>query len=154
MIRHALIQFQPHKSQLDANLQALADILAHIQDDLAARDAAPVDVVCLPETALTGYFLQAGVREQALEADALFEKLQAVLSQAGWQRPLDICLGFYERDGGDFFNSAMYAEFNTAEAGIKHLHRKMFLPTYGVFDEERYVSRGHRLDAFTVALGK
>jgi predicted amidohydrolase len=154
MIRHALIQFKPRKSQLDANLQALAGILAHIHKDLQARDAAPVDVVCLPETALTGYFLQAGVREQALEADVLFEKLQGVLEDANWQRPLDMCLGFYERDGGDFFNSAMYAEFNTPNAGIKHLHRKMFLPTYGVFDEERYVSRGHRLDAFESRFGQ
>lgn len=153
MIRHALIQFKPRKSQLDANLQALAGILAHIQKDLDARDAAPVDVVCLPETALTGYFLQAGVREQALEAKVLFEKLQGVLEDANWQRPLDMCLGFYEREGGDFFNSAMYTEFNTPRAGIKHIHRKMFLPTYGVFDEERYVSHGHRLDTFETRFG-
>jgi predicted amidohydrolase len=153
MIRHALVQFKPHKSRFEDNLARLAGMLAHLQAELDTQNTAPVDVICLPETALTGYFLQAGVREQALEASVLFDYLQDVLNRAGWQRPVDICLGFYERDGGSFHNSALYAEFNTASAGIKHVHRKMFLPTYGVFDEQRYVSRGHGLDAFKTRFG-
>lgn len=113
-----------------------------------------IDVLTLPETALSGYFLQAGVREQALSAPHLFELLEGVLEQSGWRDPLDICLGFYERDGGAFYNSALYAELGTPEAGIRHVHRKMFLPTYGVFDEERYVSRGAHLDAFDTRFGR
>ena len=102
---------------------------------------------------MSGYFLQAGVREQALEAKHLYELLNDILKQANYESPLDICLGFYERKGGAFYNSSLYAEFNTNDSGIKHVHRKMFLPTYGVFDEERYVSRGHEVDAFATRFG-
>ena len=147
MIRHALVQFKPHKSQLGRNLERLSGIVRQLEGE-------QIDVLTLPETALTGYFLQAGVREQALTADALFEHLQHAVTEAGRSDPLDICTGFYERDGGAFFNSAMYAELNTPNAGIRHVHRKLFLPTYGVFDEERYVSRGWRLDAFDTRFGR
>jgi N-carbamoylputrescine amidase len=147
MIRHALVQFKPHKSQLSRNLEQLSSVIAQLESE-------QIDVLTLPETALTGYFLQAGVREQALTAPQLFTLLQGAVHNAGRKEPLDICLGFYERDGGSFFNSALYAEFNTERTGIRHVHRKMFLPTYGVFDEERYVSRGWRLDAFGTRFGR
>jgi len=147
MIRHALVQFKPHKSQLPRNLERLSAMIRQLEGE-------GVDVLTLPETALTGYFLQAGVREQALTAPQLFALLQGAVQDAGRSDPLDICVGFYERDGGSFFNSALYAEVNTPQAGIRHVHRKMFLPTYGVFDEERYVSRGWRLDAFDTRFGR
>jgi len=147
MIRHALVQFKPHKSQLPRNLERLSAMIRQLEGE-------GVDVLTLPETALTGYFLQAGVREQALTAQQLFALLQGAVQDAGRSDPLDICVGFYEQGGGSFFNSAMYAEMNTPQAGIRHVHRKMFLPTYGVFDEERYVSRGWRLDAFDARVGR
>lgn len=147
MVHHALIQFKPEKSRLEHNLARLGGILERLKDE-------NIDVLTLPETALSGYFLEAGVREQALEQTRVFALLENALSEAGWTEPLDICLGFYERAGGDFYNSALYAEFNTQDAGIKHVHRKMFLPTYGVFDEERFVSRGHHLDTFETRFGR
>jgi N-carbamoylputrescine amidase len=147
MIRHALLQFKPVKADVTASLERLEGILRGLKDEA-------IDVLLLPEASLSGYFLQAGVREQALTAETLYERLQRALDGAGWEAPVDICLGFFERDGGDFYNSALYAEFNTPEAGIKHVHRKLFLPTYGVFDEERYVSRGRHLGAFTTRFGK
>ena len=147
MIRHALVQFKPHKSQLPRNLERLSAIIRQLGSE-------GIDVLTLPETALTGYFLQAGVREQALTAPQLFASLQEAVRNAGRRDPLDICVGFYERDGGNFFNSALYAELGTQNAGVRHVHRKLFLPTYGVFDEERYVSRGWRLDAFNTRFGR
>ncbi|MDQ3459940.1 MAG: beta-ureidopropionase [Deinococcota bacterium] len=147
MIRHALVQFTPVKGQLRRNLARLSEILRRLEEE-------EVGVLCLPETSLSGYFLQAGVREQAIRAEALYELLGGCLAEAGWKAPLDICLGFYERDGGDFYNSALYAEFGTAEAGIKHVHRKLFLPSYGVFDEERFVTRGRHVDAFDTRFGR
>src|SRR5439155_811777 len=38
--------------------------------------------------------------------------------------------------------------------GVKHVHRKVFLPTYGVFDEERFVERGHEVRAFDTRFGR
>lgn len=147
MIRHALVQFKPHKSQRARNVERLAAIIAQLEGER-------VDVLTLPEAALTGYFLQAGVREQALTAPEMLALLQRAVREAGREDPLDICVGFYERDGGTFFNSALYAELNTPQEGVRHVHRKMFLPTYGVFDEARYVSHGWRLDAFDTRFGR
>ena len=99
---------------LEAGKADLAQMLARYALALGLGHAAQlepegIDVLTLPETALTGYFLQAGVREQALTADELFSLLQETVRRAGRTEPLDICLGFYERDGGTFFNSAFYA---------------------------------------------
>jgi N-carbamoylputrescine amidase len=147
MVRHALVQFKPAKADLEATLAHLGALLGRIKGDA-------VDVVTLPEAALSGYFLQAGVREQALRAERVFELLQGLLDELGWRQPVDICLGAYERHQDDFFNSAFYLEFNTPHAGVRHVHRKLFLPTYGVFDEERYVSQGHALETFATRFGR
>jgi predicted amidohydrolase len=47
----------------------------------------------------------------------------------------------------------VYLECNGGTHRIAHLHRKMFLPTYGVFDEERFLSRGRRLQVFSTQFG-
>ena len=41
-----------------------------------------------------------------------------------------------------------------ADAGIRHVHRKIFLPTYGVFDEERFVEPGLTVEAFDMRWGR
>ena len=46
-----------------------------------------------------------------------------------------------------FFNTAFYAEGGR----IVHLHRKVYLPTYGLFDEQRYFASGERFLAFDTA---
>jgi N-carbamoylputrescine amidase len=147
MIRHALIQYKPYKARLERNLEKLTRIFTQLKGE-------NIDVMTLPETALSGYFLQAGVREQALEASAAFGLFKQALQLAGWTEPVDLCFGAFERQGGDFYNSALYCEFNTPLEGIRHIHRKMFPPTYGVFDEDRYVARGSRLEAFDTRFGK
>ncbi|HKW10571.1 MAG TPA: nitrilase-related carbon-nitrogen hydrolase, partial [Gemmatimonadaceae bacterium] len=68
-------------------------------------------------------------------------------------RPFDTVVGFYEIDGGKLYNSAMYATLGS-KPKLHHVHRKMFLPTYGVFDEERFVSRGSSVRAFDLPYGR
>ncbi|AEV17137.1 MAG: beta-ureidopropionase [Thermus sp.] len=146
MARHALLQFRPEKARLRENLSRLAE---HLK---ALRPYAP-EVVVLPEAALTGYFLQGGVRELALTRFELLELLSGVYQQAGWEDLglLDLVVGFYERDEGAYYNSAAYLELPHR---IVHVHRKVFLPTYGVFDEERYLARGRRVEAFPTRFGR
>ncbi len=142
--RHALLQFRPLKGRLEANLARLTEAFR------ALKPKAP-EVVVLPEAALTGYFLQGGVRELALTQEELLRALQRVYEEAGWEGPLDLVVGFYEREGGAYYNSAAYLEL---PHGIRHVHRKVFLPTYGVFDEERYLTRGQRVQAFPTRFGR
>ncbi|MGC8875712.1 nitrilase-related carbon-nitrogen hydrolase [Thermus sp.] len=143
-VRHAVLQFRPEKSRLRESLERLR---AHLE---ALHPHAP-QVVVLPEAALTGYFLQGGVRELALTRHELLELLAGVYEKVGWEGALDLVVGFYERDGGAFYNSAAYLELPHR---VVHVHRKVFLPTYGVFDEERYLSRGSRVEAFRTRFGR
>lgn len=143
-VRHAVLQFRPEKSRLG---ESLARLRAHLE---ALRPHAP-QVVVLPEAALTGYFLQGGVRELALTRHELLELLVGVYEKVGWEGVLDVVVGFYERDEGAYYNSAAYLELPHR---VVHVHRKVFLPTYGVFDEERYLARGRRVEAFNTRFGR
>lgn len=143
-MRHAIVQFKPEKGRLGENLARLSQVLK------ALAPHRP-QVVVLPEAALTGYFLQGGVRELALSQDELFQAVLSAYRQAGLEEPLDLVVGFYERDGGAYYNSAAYLELPHR---LVHVHRKVFLPTYGVFDEERYLARGSRVAAFNTRFGR
>jgi len=71
LLNLALIQFRPQKGNLVANLARIETIFGQLLD----LDVRP-DVVVLPEAALTGYFLEGGVRDLALPVTTLFEHLQ------------------------------------------------------------------------------
>lgn len=143
-----VVQFKPRKGDVAANLAELEAIYAQ----LAAEDV-PYDLIVAPEATLTGYFLEGAVYERAFEADELAALLAARWRRAGGGRAVDLVLGFYENSGGTFYNSALYLHVGSSDHHIVHVHRKMFLPTYGVFDEERFLTRGRRLETFASAFG-
>jgi predicted amidohydrolase len=138
----AIVQSKPRKGRYDENLNELGEIFAQ----LASADAPP-DLIVLPEAALTGYFLEGAVYELARSAEAFAADLAGAWKEAGGNR-VDIACGFFENAAGTFYNSAMYLECEVGSFQVRHVHRKMFLPTYGVFDEERFLSRGRRLRVF------
>jgi NAD+ synthetase len=110
----------------------------------------------LAESALTGYFLEGGVRDNAVTAGTLAADLDDVYRSAVTSpAPLDVTLGFYEIWNNKLYNSAIYVTLG-GDAGpkIAHVHRKVFLPTYGLFDEERFVERGREVRAFDTSWGR
>ncbi|MCO5296111.1 MAG: hypothetical protein M9921_04575 [Fimbriimonadaceae bacterium] len=141
----ACAQFAPRKHQIEANLDTVA------QMGLRASAEGAELVVC-PEACTSGYFLEGGVLECALEAEELADRLGPRLGALG--RPLDLVVGFYERSGGDLYNSAAYLECGSGKPVLRHVYRKFFLPTYGVFDEERFVAAGRELGVFDTRLGR
>ncbi len=142
MLQIALAQFRPRKAAYRANLDQVGRLMA----DLAT--AAPVpDLLILPETAMTGYFVEGGVKELAVSAEQLFADLSALHGAAGLP-PIHVVTGFYEIWNTRLYNSALVVRLGGSEAGVKHVHRKIFLPTYGVFDEERFVEPGRSIRAF------
>ncbi len=146
----AIAQFRPRKADYRGNLSRLSTLFAEV-DGLDPRPA----VLCLPETALTGYFLEGGVRDQAVTAGTLARDLQATYQGAVHSpRALDVMLGFYEVWRDTLYNSAMYVTLGGAEPVVRHVHRKVFLPTYGLFDEERFVERGREVRAFDTPWGR
>ncbi len=147
-LRVALAQFRPDKGAYARNLEQLGAVFRAV----AAWPEAP-DLVVAPEAALTGYFLEGGVQELALPAEQLFDDLSRIHRESG-APPLDIALGFYEVWRNHLHNSALYASLGGSDAGIRHIHRKVFLPTYGVFDEERFVEPGRGVQAFDTRWGR
>jgi NAD+ synthetase len=142
----ALAQFQPRKGDYAGNLARIAKILAQA----GALDARP-DLVCFPETALSGYFLEGGVREHAVTAG----RLAGDLHRAYGDGPaIDVCVGFYEIWRNKLYNSALYVSLGQTIPLVRHVHRKVFLPTYGLFDEERFVERGREIRAFDTPWGR
>ena len=146
----AIAQFRPRKADYRGNLARLAALFAEV-DALEPRPA----VLCLPETALTGYFLEGGVRDQAVTAGTLARDLDATYRAAvHGPRTIDVVIGFYEVWRDTLYNSAMYVTLGGGEPVVRHVHRKVFLPTYGLFDEERFVERGREVRAFDTPWGR
>lgn len=64
---------------------------------------------------------------------------------------MDLVCGFVEQSE-DFrhFNSLSYL----SGGAIRHVHRKIYLPTYGMFDEQRYFAQGDALRTFPTRFGR
>jgi len=146
----AIVQFRPRKGDYTANLARMGGLLAR-----AATLTPRASVVQFPETAATGYFVEGGVRDLAVTAGELARDLDAAYRKAlGEPLPVDVVVGFYEKWRDTLYNSAAYVRLGTGEPEILHVHRKNFLPTYGLFDEERFVERGHEMRAFDTPWGR
>ena len=143
-----LIQVKPAKGRYRENLAETSEVFAQI-----AAEGVP-DLVVLPEAAMTGYFLEGAVYDLARPATVFAADLARAWREGAGDGETELCCGFYENDDGTYYNSAMYLRVNAKDHEIVHVHRKMFLPTYGVFDEERFLSRGRRLQTFETRLGR
>ncbi|MBA3496182.1 MAG: NAD+ synthase [Gemmatimonadales bacterium] len=148
MLRLAIAQMRPKKGAYDENLGRLGDVFRAV-----AAAADPPELIVAPEAALTGYFLEGGVRDLAVSAERLFHDLTCQHRDAT-APPLDLAIGFYEVHENRLFNSGLYATLGGPDAGIRHVHRKIFLPTYGVFDEERFVEAGRGVQSFDTRWGR
>ncbi|HEY7029362.1 MAG TPA: NAD+ synthase [Gemmatimonadales bacterium] len=148
MLTLAIAQFRPDKGAYARNLARLGEVFKEV-----GTWPDPPGLVVAPESALTGYFLEGGVRDLALPAEQLFQDLVRVHAESG-APPFDVSLGFYEVYRNHLHNSALYASLGGGDAGIRHVHRKVFLPTYGVFDEERFVEPGQEVAAFDTRWGR
>lgn len=146
MFSLACAQIAPKKGDVAANLDTIAEVALQ-------ASAGGVDLVIFPEGSTTGYFLEGGVLEAALTEAELLEMVWGRL-KGKLTRPLDIVLGFYQKAGGNLYNSAAYLELGPKGGRLVHVYRKFFLPTYGVFDEERFVARGKELGVFDTRLGR
>lgn len=144
-----ILQVQPAKGRYAENLARIEASFAQ----LVAGEGQP-DLVVLPEAATTGYFLEGAVYDLAMPAARFAADLAQAWQRAAGTRSVELSCGFYENADGAYYNSAVYVRVGNGSHEIVHVHRKMFLPTYGVFDEERFLSRGRRLSVFETTLGR
>ncbi|HZE89263.1 MAG TPA: nitrilase-related carbon-nitrogen hydrolase [Verrucomicrobiae bacterium] len=136
----ALAQIAPRLGDPDANLSRHLAIAARARGKGA-------DLVVFPELSLTGYLLQDLVPEVAEEVSrgARLRKLAAA------SRGISIVAGFVERGAG-------LLHYNAAgcfvDGAIAHVHRKVYLPTYGMFDEGRHFAAGESFQTFSAPWGR
>jgi NAD+ synthase (glutamine-hydrolysing) len=150
VVHLALAQVKPAKGDYAANLTRLGEVFTQV-NGMRPRP----QVLHLPETALTGYFVEGGVRDLAVTAGTLARDLQETWRGAtNGLSSIDVVVGFYEIFQNTLFNSAMYVTLGPEGPDVLHVHRKVFLPTYGLFDEERFVERGHEFHAFDTPWGR
>ncbi|HEY2888863.1 MAG TPA: nitrilase-related carbon-nitrogen hydrolase [Candidatus Limnocylindrales bacterium] len=137
-LRIALAQVAPQLGALDANL-------ARHHELLAAARAGGADLVVFPELGLTGYQLQDLAAEVAMRLDD-----PRLARLAGATRGLSAVASFVEESADHrLFIAAALLE----DGEIRHVHRKLYLPTYGLFDERRFFAAGDVLRATPSRLG-
>jgi predicted amidohydrolase len=137
----ALAQISPRLGDLKANVDLHLDVL-----EKARR--AKADLVVFPELSLTGYTLKDLVEEVALDPEShpLFRKIRAR------SRGISTVVGFVEErpsEKGLFYNSAAFI----TDGRILHVHRKVFLPTNGMFEEAKFFAQGRDFRSFATPFG-
>jgi predicted amidohydrolase len=140
------MDFNVALAQIQPKLGCIADNLALIEKQTAFAIDGKADLIIFPELALTGYFLKDLVPDVAISLSSPEINRLKQLS-----RDIAIVVGFVEATADyRFFNSAIFLD----KGEIVHLHRKVYLPTYGLFDELRYLARGDRFRAFDSRFGR
>jgi predicted amidohydrolase len=137
--RIGLAQISPALGDAEANLA-----LHRAAIEKAAAEG--VDLLVFPELSLAGYRLKDSVPDVGLTRDSdTWKELEKLSEQVSF------VAGFVEESPDHlFFNSAAYFEAGRCVA----VHRKTYLPTYGMFDEQRYFARGRSIAAFDTKLGR
>ena len=137
-LRITLAQIAPRLGDVDANLARHAEIIA------TAREAG-AGLVVFPELGLTGYLLQDLAGEVAMRLDD--PRLAALAAETAG---CSAVVSFVEESGDHrLFIAAALLE----DGRIRHVHRKIHLPTYGLFDERRFFAPGDALRAVPSRLG-
>ncbi|HWQ70389.1 MAG TPA: nitrilase-related carbon-nitrogen hydrolase [Patescibacteria group bacterium] len=135
----ALAQMNPALGDLERNL-ALHEKTA---EEAIGRGAG---LLICPELSLTGYFLKDIVSSVALPLTSpILSRLRDL------SRRIDLVVGLVEESPEHlFYNAALYL----SRGEIRHVHRKVYLPTYGIFDEQRYLAEGSRIRTFQADIGR
>jgi NAD+ synthase (glutamine-hydrolysing) len=129
----------------------LGDVEANLDKHLSLiRDARTqgADLIVFPELSLTGYVLQdivPTVSHQPVDDDPVFKQLLKS------SREIDMVVGFVDEDRRHrFFIASAYL----SQGKVLHVHHKVYLPTYGLFDEGRFFAWGDAIRAFDTRFGR
>ena len=122
-LRLSLVQFAPRLRDVHANHARICEL-----------QQSAADLVLTPELSLTGYDLRDGTADVARKDFSSFTF------------PYPTLAGAVEAAGGVAYNVGLLAQPDRTAV----IHRKVYLPTYGMFDEGRYFGRGDRVVPFEI----
>lgn len=136
-----LAQITPILGDVPANLEL------HLRTVEEAADQG-VELLIFPELSLTGYRLRDLAFDVAIKPtykDPVFARLLEA------SRDLDLVVGLVEADKRQkYYIASAYL----SQGELVHMHRKVYLPTYGMFDEGRYFAWGDAIRAFDTRFGR
>lgn len=135
-----LAQIDPYTGDFNKNITKHIEFIRKASDEGA-------ELVIFPELSLTGYFLKDSVYDVGIninsEEAAMFEPLYNASLSFG----VSIIAGFVEKDENyNFYNSSLCI----SKGKIVNVHRKVYLPTYGMFEELRYFKPGDGFSVFDI----
>jgi predicted amidohydrolase len=137
----ALAQINTRLGAVEANLEKHVSIIKEAR-------AGGADLLIFPELSLTGYVLQdlaSTVAHHPSKDDPIFQPLLEA------SRDIDLLVGFVDEDKRHrFFIAATYL----SQGEVRHIHHKVYLPTYGLFDEGRFFAWGDAVRAFDTRFGR
>ena len=138
-MKAALAQIAPRLADPEHNLRLHEETVGRAAD-------AGAGLVVFPELSLTGYLLMEATPEVAVGLRSpAFDRLRALSRRAA------LAVGFVEEaPGGRFFNAAAFLDGGE----LVHVHRKVYLPSHGLFDEARHFAAGDRMRAFDTRFGR
>jgi predicted amidohydrolase len=140
-LKVGLAQIAPKIGDLKCNLDKHLNFIRQ-------ADEQGVDLIVFPELSLTGYQVQDLVSEVAIKATRDDETFRALLDAS---RNMDIMFGFVHEDKRQrFYTAAAYL----SGCECLHIHHKIYLPTYAMFDEGRYFDQGETARAFDTRFGR
>ena len=133
-------------AQIDSILGDTEENLRKAKGVVAEARSRGADLTVFPELSLSGYALEELDDDVAIEAES--ETISSLAEAAG---EMAVVVGFCE-EGQRFqnFNSAAYLE----GGGLRHLHRKLYLPNYRIYEERKHYNPGQSMRAFDTRLGR
>lgn len=135
-----LAQIKPALGDLEDNLQRHLDYISQAKKE-------GLSLLVFPELSLTGYFLKDLNAAVAIPADD--HSILGPLKKES--RDLDLVVGFIQEDERhQFYIAAAYL----SQGEMQHLHRKVYLPTYGMFTDGRFFTSGQGFSTFPTRFGK
>lgn len=136
-----MAQINTRLGDVEANLEKHLDLVQEAR-------AGGADLLVFPELSLTGYVLQdlaTTVARHPTPEDPVFSRLLAA------SQDLDMVVGFVDEDRRHrFFIASAYL----SQGEVVHVHHKVYLPTYGLFDEGRFFAWGDQVRAFDTRFGR
>lgn len=127
-------------AQMDCELGNIKVNLNKIKEFISRAREEKVNLLVFPELSLTGYSVKELIPKVAIRID---DPITEDLKEES--KDISLVVGIVEESRDyNFYNTALYLE----KGKIIHIHRKIYLPTYGIFDEKKYFTSGERMKSF------
>ena len=126
-MRIALSQINVTVGDIDGNINRI------LQRIKSAKDL-EVDLIAFPELSITGY----PPEDLVFKAQFINDNLAALQRVVSASENIYVVVGYIDRDEDYIYNAAAIINDRT----VIGTYRKMILPNYGVFDEQRYFTPG------------